>query len=379
MSHPKVRTQFAAHVEVLQRSMKERGLDVLVAVSPENTTYASGAVIASQKSIPERLAFVVVPSSGAAQMLVCSIEEGIAREQTFIADVHSYVEGPEHPMQALAGVLAKIGVRHGRVGIETHFLTMAYGKAIAAYLDAFELVAADDLFNLARLVKQPHEIEAIAVGAKATQEAVRAALSAFRIGDSELKLHRSLCNELLAHGSSQVVSLTCCAGERTEIMHAHPTDRPILSGDLIKIDIHGSFDGYKSDICRVAYPGTPTAAQVDAFERFWTLHEEVLALPRPGLRVNGLVDAIRDRYRANGFTYAVSHMGHSFGLGLHEHPLLTLEDAEVLEPGTVLSIEPRALAAPGERLHLEDPVVVTASGARTLSAPEDRGFYLGIG
>lgn len=359
--------------------MRETNVDVLVAVSPENVIYCSGAVIWSQRSIPERLALTVLMPDDRIAMIVCSIEEGIAREQTWISDIETYVEGETHPFAVLRRVLEAAGVDSGRIGVEEKFLTVDFGNTLRRLLPGYDIVGADHIFASARFAKNAHEVRRLTQAARATQSAVAAALERFEVGMTELSLYRVLCAELLESGSDQVVSLTCCSGERTTVLHAHPLPVPIASGTLIKIDIHGIFSGYRSDIARIAYAGEPSEAQTQSFNRFWDLHRALLQLPRVGMTVDALVAAFEAAYAEHGFHYAVPHMGHSFGLGLHEAPLLAKGDDTVLVEGAVLSIEPRALHGASERFHLEDPIAVFGDSVHTLTEPEDPWRFIGIG
>ena len=85
------------NVQEFQRSLGESGLDAVVAVSQPNVFYTSGAYILTQVSIPDRLAMTVLPASGDDALLVCNIEESLARQESWIDDVRSYVEFAEAP------------------------------------------------------------------------------------------------------------------------------------------------------------------------------------------------------------------------------------------------------------------------------------------
>lgn len=366
-------------ISSIQAEMNQQGLDILIATSPQNVTYTSSAIIGSQINIPERLAFTVVPSSGAPFMLVCGIEEGVTRAQTPIGDVYTYVEGPEDPILALSALLHEKGHRFGTLGIEKRFLTFNYATSLIAHLSQFQITGADQLFEKVRYLKHDHEIAGIAHAARQTQAAIYSALDKFTIGMSELDLYQILAQELIGHGSSKVVSLTCCAGERTAILHAEPTSRPILNGDAIKIDIHGQFSGYLSDIARTAYAGTPSDSQLEQYYSFWNLHQKTLASPRNNMQVSEYLSVIKEIYDEFGFEFNVSHMGHSFGLGLHEYPLLTPACKEVLTNGVVLAVEPRAMTTNAERYHLEDPVLITSEKPKVLSDSEDLQTFIGVG
>ena len=61
-------------------------------------------------------------------------------------------------------------------------------------------------------------------------------------------------------------------------------------------------------------------------------------------------------------------IGHGLGLNAGEGPSLGLEDHTVLEPGMVLCVEPRFVLPSGERVHIEDVVVVTDDGCEPISS-----------
>ncbi len=73
-----------------------------------------------------------------------------------------------------------------------------------------------------------------------------------------------------------------------------------------------------------------------------------------------LKDAGLDRY----FTHST---GHGVGLEIHEPPRLAKQQAERLEPGMVITVEP-GIYVPGKGgIRIEDMVVVTDSGSQVLT------------
>lgn len=59
----------------LKHGMAAKGLDVLVAVSPENFFCIADVLLLSQKIIPTRLCFAIVPRDGQPAAIVCHCEE----------------------------------------------------------------------------------------------------------------------------------------------------------------------------------------------------------------------------------------------------------------------------------------------------------------
>src|SRR2546428_13959389 len=66
----------------MERAMEERGLDALVATSPENVAWASGAAPPSQKTVRSRLAAAIVPRAGGSELVAIAPEGPGVRTQS---------------------------------------------------------------------------------------------------------------------------------------------------------------------------------------------------------------------------------------------------------------------------------------------------------
>jgi Xaa-Pro aminopeptidase len=67
------------------------------------------------------------------------------------------------------------------------------------------------------------------------------------------------------------------------------------------------------------------------------------------------------------------HIGHSFGVELHESPMLRPGEKTAIKPGMVINIEPVLIDENRVLYHVEDLFVVTEDGYRllTLGFPQD--------
>ena len=79
----RTRADAMGNLDQLERAIADSPYDAVIAVSPENVRYAADVHIATQRSIRDRLAFVVWPRGGEPVMLVCVIEakEGTDRDR----------------------------------------------------------------------------------------------------------------------------------------------------------------------------------------------------------------------------------------------------------------------------------------------------------
>jgi Xaa-Pro aminopeptidase len=93
---------------------------------------------------------------------------------------------------------------------------------------------------------------------------------------------------------------------------------------------------------------------------------------RPGMSAGEVDGAARQVLRKSKLDRYFTHStGHGVGLEIHEPPRLGKAQAERLEPGMVITIEP-GIYVPGRGgIRIEDMVVVTASACEVLT-PVDK-------
>ena len=142
----------------LQSAMDAAGLDAVVAVSLENVFYTTGAFIITQRLLPERLAFNVIPRDGDPTVIVCKIEESLVARESPIKDVRSYIEFADNPADILADALLEKGLGGRNIGIEKRYLSAETFERLADRMPGSEFAACDRLFEKLRAIKTPAEI-----------------------------------------------------------------------------------------------------------------------------------------------------------------------------------------------------------------------------
>lgn len=355
-------------------SLKESGLDAIVAVSPENVHYAAGVEIATQRMIRDRLALTLWPAGGAPSLLVCDIEESYCRGTSWISDIRTYREHSISPIALLAQAIKGAGLERGRIGVEVTYLSATYWDELKGALPNAAFVASEPVFATARMVKGPDEIDLLARGARATEQALLATYLCVRKGDTERALAARLTGNLLAAGADAVAFLFMPAGVNTCFAHPASTDKAIEDGDLIKTDFGGWFSGYLSDRARTMVVGAPKPWQLDMHGRLTEAHRNAIDRLCPGTRASDVYAFSRSEYVRLKIPFDPPHAGHGIGLAVHEKPMLAATDDTVLEAGMMLAIETRVRVAGSYGMHLEDLVEVRAEGpvVHTEAYPFDR-------
>ena len=352
-------------IEGLQRAIEASDFDAVVVASPENVKYASDVEISTQRSIRDRLAVVIWAKGREPVFVLCQVEEGYARQEGWIADLRPYKEFVTAPMTLVADTLRELGLERGHVGIETEYLAAKYAAALGTALPGIRLGACDALFRRVRAFKTPQEMAVIADGFRATERALQATFAATREGEDEHALVRRLVDEIMLTGAEAVAFSHINAGPNTGFPHAAPTGYRVQKGDIVKADCGGMYRGYPSNIGRTAKMGEPTAEERETWVRLRAIHHEVADMLRPGNTGRQLFERATLLHARHGIPFPYAHNGHSVGLEIHEHPIISPHDNTPYEAGMISTVETRVRWVGVKGLHMEDLYAVT-DGAPTL-------------
>lgn len=358
--------------ERFEQALATSDFDVVVAASPENTWYLSEVVIDTQRGLPERLALVVWAKGRPPVYIVCTNEEIQARRESWIRDLRGYIEYKQSPMQWLADVVREMGAERGTVGIEKHFLMAHYYEELVRLLPQAPLSEAGHFFDAVRAVKTPDEIRRLEAAAQATDRAIRTAFESARPGMTEKRVGVALTTQLIFGGAEMQAFQVLAAGTNSCATHQRAGDYVIQRGDLMRTDFGGVFPGgYYSDLARTICVGAPAPRQRDTYQSVWEEHERLIAMLRPGVRSCDVYASHKQAWEGRGWAMVRPHIGHSLGIGLHEHPLLMPGDPTELAPGMCICIEPNYLIPDVEKYHVEDLILVTEGAPRVLSRMTD--------
>ncbi len=173
-----------------------------------------------------------------------------------------------------------------------------------------------------------------------------------------------------------------CASVNEEIVHGIPGKRALKTGDVIKMDVGATIDGFIGD----AAISVPVGEIDDATQKLVddtkaSLYEGIAAA-QPGNRVGDIGAAVEAYALERGYGLVRQFVGHGIGRFLHEDPQVPNYGEPgkgvLLRPGMCICIEPMLNLGTGDTKILDDDwTVVTADGAmsahfeHTLAITED--------
>ena len=349
-----------------RKAMAERGLDALVASSPENLAYTAGLVVPSQRLMRWRHALCIVEPSGHTTVVTIDMEETTVRAHTAFDHIRVYREFTDDPMQEAADALEDRGLAAGAVGVEMEHLPAGDFATLRRRLPGAKLVAADELFRDLRQVKTAREVERLRTLSRITDRAIGETLARARPGMSELEMAGELTGRLFSLGAQDFRLLIVASGERSQFPNVGPTHRTLREGDLVRMEVFGVIDGYHAGVCRTAVVGRPTQEQARIWDNLIECKRLVMDLVRPGAHAKAVYRRFLEKFHELGLA-PISFVGHGIGVFLHEEPYLGRYGEKTLEQGMVLAIEPLVYIPGRMGLQNKDMLLVTRDGCELLS------------
>jgi Xaa-Pro aminopeptidase len=147
--------------------------------------------------------------------------------------------------------------------------------------------------------------------------------------------------------------------------------RKVAKGDIVMVELATVVDGYWSDLTYCAVAGTPSARQVEVYNRVLEAEQAAARELRPGAPASAPDSAARKVLEKAGLDkYFVHITGHGVGLRYHEFiPFLVPGATSPLQEGMVTSVEPGVYIEGFGGIRIEDNVAVGSQGPVFLSTP----------
>ncbi|HET6793889.1 MAG TPA: Xaa-Pro peptidase family protein [Acidimicrobiales bacterium] len=263
----------------------------------------------------------------------------------------------------------------GRLGLEAASVTWATQRMLdQEVLPSVELVPTVGLVEGLRRVKDAGEEARIAEAASIADRALAEVLGLVAGGSTEAEVGAALDHAMRRLGAQGPAFETIvAAGPNGAKPHARPSTRRIEADDLVVIDFGAVYDGYRSDMTRTLCLGRPGPEARRMHEVVVRSQAAGVAAVRSGVAAAEVDGVCRAVIAEAGWADAFVHgTGHGVGLDIHEAPSVAATSTDTLEAGSAVTVEPGVYLAGAAGVRIEDTVVVTGDGCRTLTGfPKD--------
>ena len=340
--------------------LKKDGVDVLVLFPGANIAYYTGFPI----GMSERLAAAVIPVEDEPYFVVNKLEGELRGLEPWFKKVYIWEEH-EDPVELLAEKLKKAGYTKIGISVEAPW---GWVNSLKEKLPEVKMVDVSDQVGYIRMVKDPKEIALIEEACRISDETMEEAFAQLHTGMTEKDLQALMTNGMVKRGASRAFA-GVLFGERAALPHGGAGERKLKPGEFVLVDMGGLYKGYWSDCTRTVFYGDePTARQSEIYEIVLNANRAAYEASKPGVTCESIDVAARDLIEMTGYgEYFIHRLGHGIGKEIHEHPYMVRNNRQLLEPNMVYSDEPGIYIVGEIGVRVEDTLVCTKNGARSLT------------
>ncbi len=325
--------------------------------------------------------------------IVGNIEKDAVGRLGIFTEIHGYDKSIRDLLRGTVTQLdpRQVAVNTSRNNVHADGLTHAMYEFLKEYLAntpyADRLISAEPVINSLRGRKTPAEQARIRRAVKITEEIFQKTFDFIKVGMTEAQVAEFMHGQMKEFGVDfawpRESNPTVNAGPLSPVGHSGPTDIQIERGHLLHFDFGVKFEGYCSDIQRVAYVlrEGETEAPKEVQRGFAVIRsaiENARAAMKPGVTGNSIDGIARGIVTDSGYPEFNYALGHQLGRVAHDGGALLgplwekYGDSpnQVLEIGQVFTIEP-GLAVPDHGyIGVEEDVLVTKDGAQYFHDPQ---------
>lgn len=393
-------------------------LDGVVAATPENIFYLSGFSSWSQNAYRygSSQVYLVFPRDQARSpaLLISGGDVGYAAlEDVWLKEVYTYGRARRHnvpetaklsaeekravsflelsPMghraeEALAQLIKGKGIDSSKLGIDHFGISLTSFEKLKSLLPNAKLHPASSFFRYVRMVKTPGEIQRLREAATLNEDAIKAMLRCAKAGATEGELAGVYRAEVSrAGGQVYWMHMSASRGGNFPALK----NRVLAEGDVFRVDMGCSFQGYHADTCKCGCLGPPTEMHRRKYEAVQAGVIKAIEKLKPGALPSELYETMVQGVRSAGLpNYANFFVGHTIGLEAREFPFILGPAEEIndpflpastdipIEPGMVVNLEASSHELGWGSVQVEYTLVTTDNGHEHLTPPEQKLYSL---
>jgi len=376
----------------VRRALEDSEYDAVIAVGADNVQYLSGALLPFLYSYPGRHVMVLWPRRSE-PTCICPVEwASTVRNTSWIRRIRPYIERGgdlKAAVEALAEAVKETVEGGAKLGIDADRASGTFFNELRKALEGMDLSGCDGWLKGLRMTKTPQEAELLADVAYRTDHGILGAAHHVIVTapKTEMALAEDIrvhCHEVELdmvghHSLSQVAS-----GEHSKkfwplvARFGVGWEKMLKAGEMVRMEMRSSLDGYWSDAARMMTMGDPTPEQSKAYEDLVTLRKTAVNSLRPGARCSEVFRAVEKEAERRGIELVRElGVGHGVGVTTHEAPYLIDDDDTELRAGMILVLDPVIYGPDGEIMRSKDTVLITETGCRIIGWYKDwRELYI---
>ena len=201
-------------------------------------------------------------------------------------------------------------------------------------------------------LKNEEEIAIMKEGGKRLKKVMSQLLPQVKVGITTHEID-SLATKYIKDGGSDLsfnkvkgYHWATCLSVNEQVVHTQPSERKLLDGDVLTIDIGLYHRGFHTDYSTTFVVGKSKDPEIEKFLKIGreTL-EKAIKQAVVGNRLGNISKVIEENIYGNGFFILKDLTGHGIGRDLHEDPFVfgyvskSIDKTMLIKPGLTIAIE----------------------------------------
>jgi methionyl aminopeptidase len=223
-------------------------------------------------------------------------------------------------------------------------------------------------------IKTPEEIEIMAQAGRILAKIIRELKAKAEPGLTTQELDKLAEELILSYGAKPAFKgyggfpASLCASLNEQIVHGVPSQRRLIEGDVLSLDLGVVYQSFYSDMAVTLPIGSVSPKTLKLIQVTKKALRKAVARVKPGKTIGDISFAIQKHVESDGFQVVRQLCGHGIGRQLHEKPDIPnfgqRQKGLKLKTGMVLAIEPMAvIGQPGIKKGLDGFCYQTADNS----------------
>ncbi len=351
--------------KVLVEELMQHNMSYALITNPSNIFYFTGIAITPHERF---LGLLVDSKQDTYQMIVPELESNKVRDYQLDQMVYRDNEDALEILTEQIRDCSYLGVEKNHISLNTAQTLENYLKSRHQNFTGYKEIG--EFINKMRLIKDLGEIQRLRKAAICIDEVLKNTVNYIAIGRTEKQVKAKILQEIAEQkGTSGVAfDIQVSSGPNASNPHGETGDRRVREGEAIVIDCGVVYGGYRSDITRTFFAGTPAEDIKKIYSVVLEAQKKAIDTVKPGLEMRQIDIAARNVIEKAGYgRYFTCRVGHGIGIDIHELPSLHDRNKGLLKEGMVFTIEPGIYIPGVVGVRIEDDVVVTEDGVEILT------------
>ena len=151
---------------------------------------------------------------------------------------------------------------------------------------------------------------------------------------------------------------SCCVSTNHIVCHGIPSEKVLVEGDIVNVDVTAVKDGWHGDTSRMFVVGDCSAKAKKLIKVTYEAMMESIKTIKANINIGNIGYIIQKKVEAEGFSVVRDFCGHGIGKKFHESPNVLhygeKNSGQKLEEGMIFTVEPMINSGKFETKTLKD-------------------------